>query len=102
MGIEHIRAKVGAIGPYDGSALLINTDQAIPTEGAKAKATIQQGYEKSRVQVELEPSGDNMLKGSGDFTINQDTSIMIFLKLPNQDAYAARFTPLKTKGGTPR
>ena len=86
----------------DGDLVLYVTDhsdKAIPTDGAKAKATIQRGYEKARIEVELEPSGDNTLKGSGDFTINPETGIMIFLKLPNQDAHAARFTPLKTKGG---
>ena len=99
-----------AAGPYhmelvvtDGELMLYVTDhsdKAIPTEGAKAKATIQQGYEKAKIQVELEPSGDNTLKGRGDFAINPDTGIMIFLKLPDQDAHAARFTPLKTKGGS--
>ena len=94
-----------AAGPYhlelvakDGELILYVTDhadKAIPTDRAKAKATIQQGYEKARIQVELEPSGDNTLKGTGVFTVNQDTGIMVFLKLPEQEAYAARFTPLK-------
>lgn len=97
-----------AAGPYhleliakDGELVLYVTDhedKAVPTDGAKAKATIQHGYEKARIQVELEPSGDNTLKGSGAFTINPDTGIMIFLKLPDQDAYAARFGPFTTKG----
>jgi hypothetical protein len=99
-----------AAGPYhlelvakDGELLLYVTDhsdKAIPTDRAKAKATIQQGFEKDTTQVELEPSGDNQLKGNGAFTINPDTGILVFLRLPEQDAYAARFTPLKTKGGT--
>ena len=96
-----------AAGPYhlelvakSGELVLYVTDhadKAIPTDGAKAKATIQQGYEKAKMQVELEPSGDNMLKGTGTFTINQDTGIMVFLKFPEQEAYAARFTPLGQK-----
>jgi hypothetical protein len=96
-------------GPYhlelvakDGELTLYVTDHsdnAIPTEGAKAKATIQHGYEKATIQVELEPSGENSLKGIGAFTIDPDTGIIVFLKLPEQDAYAARFTPLNTKGG---
>jgi hypothetical protein len=96
-------------GPYhlelvakDGELLLYVTDhsdKAIPSDGAKAKATIQQGFEKANIQVELEPSGDNTLKGIGAFTINPDTGIIVFLRLPEQEAYAARFTPLKTKGG---
>lgn len=96
-----------AAGPYhlelvakSGELILYVTDhadKAIPTERAKAKATIQQGYEKAKMQVELEPSGDNTLKGTGTFTINQDTGIMVFLKFPEQEAYAARFTPLGQK-----
>jgi hypothetical protein len=96
-----------AAGPYhlelvakDGELVLYVTDhsdKAIPTDGAKAKATIQHGYEKARTQVELEPSGENTLKGTGAFTINPDTGIMVFLKLPEQEAYAARFTALVPK-----
>jgi hypothetical protein len=97
-----------AAGPYhlelvakDGELLLYVTDhsgQAISTEGGKAKATIQQGFEKTNMQVDLVPAGENQLKGTGFFTLQSDTGIMVFLKLPNQDAHAARFTPLKTKG----
>jgi hypothetical protein len=96
-------------GPYhlelvakDGQLLLYVTDhsdKAIPTDGAKAKATIQHGYEKANIQVELEPSGENTLRGTGEFTINPDTGVIVFLRLPEQEAYAARFTPLNTKGG---
>ena len=96
-----------AAGPYhlelvakDGELILYVTDhadKAIPTDRAKAKATIQQGFEKARIEVALEPSGDNTLKGTGSFTVNQDTGIMVFLKLPEQEAYAARFTPLGQK-----
>lgn len=113
---EAVAAKHGgqarAAGPYhlelvakDGELLLYVTDHsdnAIPTDGARAKATIQHGYEKARLQVELEASGDNTLKGTGAFTITPDTGIMVFLKFADQDAYAARFTPLDSKGGTAR
>ena len=98
-----------AAGPYhlelvakDGELLLYvmdHSDKGISTGGARAKATIQRGFEKATIQVELEPSGDHTLKGTGAFTITPDTGIIVFLKLPEQEAYAARFTPLKTKGG---
>jgi hypothetical protein len=94
-------------GPYhlelvatDGELTLYVTDhldKGITTDGARAKATIQHGTDKARTQVELEPSGENMLKGAGTFTINPDTGIIIFIKLPEQDAHAARFTPRQTK-----
>jgi hypothetical protein len=38
-----------------------------------------------------------MLKGSGEFRINQESVIVAFVKLPEHNAYAARFTPLKPK-----
>jgi hypothetical protein len=38
-----------------------------------------------------------MFKGSCDSQINPETVIVVFIKLPEQDAYAARFTPLKPK-----
>jgi hypothetical protein len=98
-----------AAGPYhlelvakDGELLLYvmdHSDKAIATDGARAKATIQHGFEKVTIQVELEPSGDNTLKGTGAFTVNPDTGIIVFLKLPEQDAHAARFTPLNPKNG---
>ncbi len=98
-----------AAGPYhlelvakDGELLLYVTDHSdkgIPSDGAKAKATIQHGFEKATIQIELEPSGDNQLKGSGIFSINPDTGILVFLRLPEQQAYAARFTPLNPKNG---
>ncbi|MDH4083579.1 MAG: hypothetical protein OEV99_08310 [Nitrospira sp.] len=97
-------------GPYhlelvatDGELTLYVTDHSdtsITTDGARAKATIQHGTEKARTQVDLEPSGENMLKGTGTFTINPDTGIIVFIKLPEQEAHAARFTPRQTKGGS--
>ncbi|MBS0149531.1 MAG: hypothetical protein JSR31_01240 [Nitrospira sp.] len=96
-----------AAGPYhlelvakDGELLLYvsdHSDKPIPTDGAKAKATIQQGFEKTSTQVELAPTGENQLTGTGTFTLSPDTGIIVFLKLPGRDAHAARFTPLKTK-----
>ncbi|MGC4096659.1 MAG: hypothetical protein QM706_06045 [Nitrospira sp.] len=97
-------------GPYhlelvakDGELTLYvadHSDKAIPSDGAKAKATIQHEFEKANIQVELEPSGENTLTGTGSFTITPETGIIVFLRLPEQEAYAARFTPLKTTGGS--
>jgi hypothetical protein len=96
-----------AAGPYhlelvakNGELLLYvsdHSDKPIPTDGAKAKATIQQGFEKTNEQVELIPAGDNALKGTGTFILSPDTGIIVFLKFPARDAHAARFTPLKAK-----
>jgi hypothetical protein len=99
--------QVRAAGPYhlelvakDGELVLHVTDHAgqeIHTDGGEGKARIQQDKTGSKITVELEPSQQNMLKGSGEFQINPETVIVVFVKLPEQDAYAARFTPLKPK-----
>jgi hypothetical protein len=99
--------QVRAAGPYhlelvakDGELVLHVTDHAnneINTTGGEGKANIQQGKIGSKIKVKLEPSQNNMLAGSGEFQINPETVIVVFVKLPEQDAYAARFTPLKPK-----
>ena len=99
--------QVRAAGPYhlelvakDGELVLHVTDHAgqeIQTDGGEGKANIQQDKAGSKITVKLEPSQQNMLKGSGEFRINPETVIVVFVKLPEQDAYGARFTPMKPK-----
>jgi hypothetical protein len=72
-----------------------HTENTIGAEGGLAKATIETG--SSRVQIHLHPVGGNVLKGTGTFTLTPETVVIVFLKLPNQDGYAARFMPLKPK-----
>ncbi len=99
--------QVRAAGPYhlelvakDGAFVLHVTDHAgqeIKTDGGESKANIQQGKAGSKITVKLEPSPQNMFTGSGEFRINPETVIVVFVKLPEQEAYGARFTPLKPK-----
>jgi hypothetical protein len=99
--------QVRAAGPYhlelvakDAELVLHVTDHAwqeIHTDGGEGKATIQQGKAGSKTTVKLEPSQQNMFTGKGEFRINPETVIVVFVKLPEQDAYGARFTPLKPK-----
>jgi len=99
--------QVRAAGPYhlelvakDGELVLHVTDHAwneIHTDGGEGKATIQQGKAGSRITVKLEPSQQNMLTGNGEFQVSPETVIVVFVKLSEQDAYGARFTPLKPK-----
>jgi len=99
--------QVRAAGPYhlelvakDGELVLHVTDHAgqeIHTDGGEGKANIQQDKAGSKITVKLEPSQQNMFTGSGEFRINPETVIVVFVKLPEQDAYGARFTPLKPK-----
>lgn len=99
--------QVRAAGPFhlelvvkDRELLLYVTDHAgqeIHTDGGEGKASIQHDKAGSKITVKLEPSQNNVLKGSCDSQINPETVIVVFVKLPEQDAYAARFTPLKPK-----
>lgn len=99
--------QVRGTGPYhlelvakDGELLLYMTDHLnneIKTSGGEGKANIQRGKARSRITVKLEPSQDNMFTGRGDFQLDPTTVIVVFVKLPEQDAYGARFTPLKPK-----
>ena len=99
--------QVRAAGPYhlelvakDGELVLHVTDhigQEISTDGGEGKANIQQGKAGSKLTIKLEPSQHHQLRGSGEFQINPETVIVAFIKLPEKDAYAARFTPLKPK-----
>ena len=74
-----------------------HADNEINTIGGEGKASIQVDKTRSKITVKLEPSQHNMLKGSGEFQINPETVIVVFVRLPEQDAYAARYTPLKPK-----
>ena len=71
--------------------------QEIHTDRGEGKATVQQGKAKEKTTVKLETAQQNMLTGSGEFQVNPETVIVVFVKLPGQDAYGARFTPLKPK-----
>lgn len=94
-------------GPYhlelvakDKALILYVTDHGdnpISTDAGMGKATLQLGKAKARTTVKLEPAGDNVFKGSGEFTVKPQSVIVVFLKLPGQEAQSARFTPLKPK-----
>ena len=99
--------QVRAAGPYhlelvakDGELVLHVTDhtwQEIHIDGGEGKANIQQDKAGNRITVKLEPSPPNTFTGNGEFHITPETVIVVFVKLPEQDAYGARFTPLKPK-----
>jgi len=75
-----------------------HSDNNVPTEGGVGKATIQTGKAKEKTAIKLEPAGENLLKGTGEFLMTPETVVVIFVKLPDHEAQSARFTPLKPKG----
>jgi len=74
-----------------------HADSELSVNGGSGKAIIQSSKTKTKTSVKLEQAGDNILKGSGDFSIPPETVITVFVTLPEQEAYAASFTPLKLK-----
>ncbi|MBH0187592.1 MAG: hypothetical protein HP494_09440 [Nitrospira sp.] len=84
-------AKEGELTVY----VTDHADTKISVDGGLAKATVETG--QTRTQVHLHPVGDNMLKGSGVFSLMPNTVVIVFMKLPNHDAHSARFIPLKPK-----
>lgn len=74
-----------------------HSDNKVNTEGGVGKAAIQIGKAKPKTSVKLAPAGDNMLRGSGDFSVTPETVVIVFLKLPEHEAQSVRFTPLKPK-----
>ncbi len=96
--------QVRMAGPYhleivakDKEVVLYVTDHAdskINVEGGISKAIFQTG--KTKTTVKLEPACENMFKATGDFIVTPETKIVVFIRLPGQEAQAARFTPLKS------
>ena len=76
--------------------VLYVTDHAntkISIDGGISKARFETG--KTKTTVKLQPAGDNVFKGTGDFIVTPKTKIVVFIKLPEQEAQAASFAPLK-------
>ncbi|SDA16500.1 hypothetical protein SAMN05216315_1082 [Nitrosospira sp. Nsp18] len=72
-------------------------DNKVSTDGGTGKASFQVGKAKPKDSIKLEPAGDNILKGTGDFKLTPETTIVVFVKLPDQEPQSTRFTPLKPK-----
>ena len=84
-------AKNGTLTVY----VTDHADNPISVDGGLAKANIENGSTKT--QVHLHPVGSNILGGSGNFSLTASTVVIVFMKWPNQEGYAARFMPLKPK-----
>jgi len=74
-----------------------HADSELSVNGGSGKAIIQSSKTKTKTSVKLEQAGDNILKGTGDFSIKPETVVTVFVELPGQEAYSASFTPLKPK-----
>lgn len=92
-------------GPYhielvttEGEIAIHVTDhieRPISTEGGEAKAVVKNG--KTRTEIALTPAEKNVMAGNGNFVLDKNTEVIVFVKLPENEAWAATFTPLKPK-----
>lgn len=83
-------------GPGEITVYLANhADGAMPTAGGEGKAVVKS--KEGVTTIQLTPAGENMLKGKGEFTLDPESTVMVFVKMPEQEAWAAKFTPLKPK-----
>lgn len=100
--------QLRAAGPFhlelvakDGELTLYVTDHGdipIPVQGGHGKANIQVGKDGERKAVTLVPENGNIMKASGAFKITPETSIAVFIAIPEYETQGARFTPLALKG----
>ena len=70
-----------------------HADRNLSTEGGAGKATIQIGKARNKTSVKLEPAGNNILKGMGDFVISPEAVVTVFVELP------LKFKSKTTKAG---
>lgn len=70
-------------------------EQAISTADGEGKAVVKNGDTETTVM--LAPADNNELKGKGKFFLDQNTEVVVFVKLPDREAWAATFSPLTPK-----
>lgn len=63
------------------------------SKGAKGTATVLSG--KRKATIKLAPAGDNVLKGTGKFSLSPSMKVVVSITLPGQATEQARFTPLQ-------
>ena len=63
-----------------------HADSELSVNSGSGKAIIQSSKTKTKTSVKLEQAGDNILKGSGDFSITPETVITVFVTLSEQEA----------------
>lgn len=67
-----------------------HSNEAQPSDGMQATATVLSG--EAKTEVKLEPAGDNLLKGTGDFKTSDDMKVVLSVIPAPQ---TARFTPFE-------
>lgn len=101
--------QVRMAGPYhielvmgDDQVSIFLTDhseQPVDATGGSGKAIVTTG-KKKRYTIVLEYAQGNMLKGSGTYTANANSTVTVLVKLPEQEPQHAQFKPIKTSHKT--
>lgn len=100
-GVHHYELVVAAPGSQ-GDALPVAvyvTDHAgtkVATQGASGTVTLLWGGRTSTVQ--LQPAGENMLKGRGAYVPQQGLKAIVSVSMGGQPAVQAQFDPLGAAG----
>jgi hypothetical protein len=63
----------------------------VPSKGASGTATVLSG--KTKATVKLQPTADNVLKGTGQFELAPDMKVVVSITMPGKSPEQARFTP---------
>ena len=69
--------------------------QPVETTGASANAMVITDGKKTH--IDLQVSGSNMFEGSGDFTLNEESTVHLKVSMPNGEAELATFQPLRKR-----
>lgn len=78
------------------------TDHAgtkVPASGATGAATVLSG--KTKASIKLQPSGDNVMKGAGQFELAPDMKVVVSITVAGKSPEQARFTPLQKSAAMP-
>jgi len=78
------------------------TDHAgtkVPSNGATGTATVLSG--KTKASIKLQPAGDNVMKGTGQFELAPDMKAVVSITVAGKSPEQARFTPLQKSAAKP-
>ena len=104
-GDYHVELVVPPLGhPGPDSVLMVyltdHDDRPMAAASATGRAAVVAN--RQRINVVLEPVGDNALRGSGRFLPEPDLVVVVSFSRPGEATQQARFTPFKYLDGSPR
>jgi hypothetical protein len=67
-----------------------HANQPVPSQGVRGEAIVLSG---GKTTVALQPAGENLLRGAGEFNASPDMKVVVSLTFPDGSSGQARFTP---------